>query len=142
MSCAWFPGNKTKTVESQLESLTSFYKYQQLISLPLQIFPQYYSCIDTTFSGQLNLVVDSGAHPPFQPNCHHQLIHCKLNFNIEHLYLIKVLSRTITKSIVKIFKDLWKRLLGKVLFKTKIDYQISFRNEVKTNILKISYLII
>ena len=83
MSCAWFAGNKTKTVESQLESLTSFYKYQHLISLPLQIFHQYYSCIDMNFSGQLNLVVDSRVHPRFQPNCHHQLIHCKLHFNIE-----------------------------------------------------------
>ena len=62
---------------SKLESLTRFYGYQQLISLPTCILPQSLSCTDLIFTDQPKLVVDSGVHSSFHPNCHCQLIHCK-----------------------------------------------------------------
>ena len=39
---------------------------------------------DLIFTNQLNLVVDSGTHPSLQTNCHHQIIHCKINLQVEY----------------------------------------------------------
>ena len=36
------------------------------------------------FTNQPNLVVDSGTHPSLHPNCHHQIIHCKINLQVEY----------------------------------------------------------
>ena len=62
--------NKPISEGSQLESLTSSYGYQQLISFSIQILPYSLSCINLIFTDQPNLVVDTGAHPSFHPNCH------------------------------------------------------------------------
>ena len=29
-------------------------------------------------------MVDSGTHPSLHPNCHHQIIHCKINLQVEY----------------------------------------------------------
>ena len=29
-------------------------------------------------------MVDSGTHPSLHLNCHHQIIHCKINFQVEY----------------------------------------------------------
>ena len=29
-------------------------------------------------------MVDSGTHPSLHPNCHHQIIHCKINLHVEY----------------------------------------------------------
>ena len=42
------------------------------------------SCIDLIFTNQPNLVIDSGTHPSLHPNCHHQIIHCKINLKVEY----------------------------------------------------------
>ena len=36
------------------------------------------------FTNQSNLVVDSGIHPSLHPNCHHQIIHCNINLQVEY----------------------------------------------------------
>ena len=41
------------------------------------------SCIDLIFINQPSLVTDSGVHPSFHTNCHHQIVYCKLNLNIK-----------------------------------------------------------
>ena len=36
------------------------------------------SCIDLIFTSQPNLVMHSGIHPLLHPNCHHQIVFCKI----------------------------------------------------------------
>ena len=36
------------------------------------------------FTNQPNLLVDSGTHPSLHPNCHHQIIRCKINLQVEY----------------------------------------------------------
>ena len=43
------------------------------------------SCFDLIFTNQPNLVIDNGTYPSFHPNCHHQIINCKINLHVEYL---------------------------------------------------------
>ena len=63
----------------QIDSITSIHGLKQLIYEPTHIIFNSSSCIDLIFTNQPNLVVDSGTHPSLPPNCHHQIIHCKIN---------------------------------------------------------------
>ena len=54
------------------------YGHQQIIFQRTHIHPNSSSGIDLIFTNQPNLVVDHGAHPALHPNCHYQIIHCKL----------------------------------------------------------------
>lgn len=54
------------------------YGHQQIIFQRTHIHPNSSSGIDLIFINQPNLVVDHGAHPALHPNCHYQIIHCKL----------------------------------------------------------------
>ena len=40
------------------------------------------SCIDLIFTDQPSLIVDCGIHPSLHPNCHHQIVYCKLDLKI------------------------------------------------------------
>ena len=68
----------------QIDSVTSTHGLQQLISEPTHILSNSSSCIDLTFTNQPNLVVDSGTHPSLHPKCHYQIIHCKINLQVEY----------------------------------------------------------
>ena len=68
----------------QIDSVTSTHGLEQLISEPTHILSNSSSFIDLIFTNQPNLVVDSGTHPSLHPNCHHQIIHCKINLLVEY----------------------------------------------------------
>ena len=38
------------------------------------------SCIDLIVTNEPNLVLHSGTRASLDPRCHHQIIHCKVNF--------------------------------------------------------------
>ena len=59
------------------------------ISQPTHILANSSSCIDLIFTDQPNLVTDCGTHSSLHPNCHHQIIYCKLNLRIAYPPLIK-----------------------------------------------------
>ena len=40
------------------------------------------SCIDLIFTSLPNLIIDSGVHSCLQPNCHHQIVYAKFNFEV------------------------------------------------------------
>ena len=40
------------------------------------------TCIDLIITDQPNLILNSGTRPSPDPVCHHQIIHCKANFNL------------------------------------------------------------
>ena len=68
----------------QIDPVTSIHGLKQLIYESTKILSDFSSCNDLIFTNQLNLVVDSGAHPSVHPNCHHQTIHCKINLQVEY----------------------------------------------------------
>ena len=77
--------NKTSNNEGVLtNSVTSTHGLKQLICEPTYILSNSSSCIDLIFTNQPNLVVDSGTHPSLHPNSHHQIIHCKVNLQVEY----------------------------------------------------------
>ena len=83
-SSFWWKNDKTTVEGARPEALTSLHGFHQLISEPTHLLPTYTSCIDLIFTGQSNLVVDSGTHPPLNPKCHHQNTYYKLNLNIKY----------------------------------------------------------
>ena len=68
----------------QIDSATSTHGLEQLIYEPTHTLPNSSSCTDLIFTKQPNLVADSGNHPYLHPNCHHQIIHCKINLEVEY----------------------------------------------------------
>ena len=57
---------------------------KQVISEPTHTSENSSSCIDLTFSNQLNLIMDSGVHPTLHSKCHHQIIYEKRNSKTEY----------------------------------------------------------
>ena len=63
--------------------MTSVLGLTQLINEPTNFEPNKNpSCIDLIFTDQPNTVLDSGTKPSLDNYCHHQLIYCRMNFNI------------------------------------------------------------
>ena len=83
-SSFWRIRNKTTIEGKQLESVTSLYGFHQLISQPTHLLQQNSSYIDLIFTDQPNLIVDSSVHHLLHSNCHHQIMYCKINLNIEY----------------------------------------------------------
>ena len=83
-SSAWCKYDISNNEGVQIDSVTSIHDREHLIYKPVHIISNSSSCIDLIFTNQANLVVDSGTHPSLLPNCHHQIIHCKINFQVEY----------------------------------------------------------
>ena len=66
----------------KLESFTLQYVFEQVISDPTNILENSSSFADLIFILQPNVVMNSGVHFSFHPNCHHQIIHAKFNLKI------------------------------------------------------------
>ena len=83
-SPAWWSEDIATLHGMQIDSLTTAYGFKQLIFYPTHILPQSSSCVDLIFTDQLNYVTDSGTHLSFHPDCHRQIIFCKLNPKAEY----------------------------------------------------------
>ena len=73
----WCRSDKSTYEGSRIDGLVSNYGLQQLINQPAHRTGNSFSCIDLLFCSQPNLVMESGVHPPFHPNCHCQIIYAK-----------------------------------------------------------------
>ena len=79
----WYPGGATTPEGAEIEDLISNLGLHQVINEPTNFEPNKNStCIDLIITDQPNLILDSGTLPSPDPFCHHQIIHCKANFNI------------------------------------------------------------
>ena len=128
---------------TKVDSLTSYHGLHQLISQPSYIlafiFTLYHnssSCIDLIFTDQPNLVNDCGTHLFLHPNCHHQIIYCKMDlrfvYSASYQRLIWDFKRANTDSIRKAIKMVdW---LFMFLNKT-VHEQVSVCNNKLFNIL-------
>ena len=79
----WYPDGDSTLEGNEIENLISSLGLYQLISEPTNFEPNKKpSCIDLIITDQPNLILNSGTHPSPDPTCHHQITHCKANFNL------------------------------------------------------------
>ena len=68
---------------TKIEELFSQLGLSQLISEPTNFEPQKNpSCIDLVVTDQPNIILDCGTRTSLDSHCHHQIVHCKVNFRI------------------------------------------------------------
>ena len=77
-SSSWWSDDIDTIEGTRLESITSYYGLYQIIKEPTRILLSSASCIDLIFTNQPNLVINSGAHPSIDQNCHHQIIFAQI----------------------------------------------------------------
>ena len=79
----WYPDGDSTLEGNEIENLISSLGLYQLISEPTNFEPNKKpSCIDLIITNQPNLILNSGTRPSPDPTCHHQITHCKANFNL------------------------------------------------------------
>ena len=79
-------GSDINTIEStKIDTVTTSYGLQQLVTRLTHLLANSSSCIGLTFADQASLIVDCGIHSPLHPNCHHQIVYCKLDLKIVYL---------------------------------------------------------
>ena len=134
-SSNWCKYDTSNNEGVQTDSITSTHGLEQLISEPTHILSNSSLCIDLIFTNQPNLVVDSGTHPSLHPNCHHQIIHCKINLQVEypppnqrHVWNYAKANKDAILSALQNVD--WHRLLAK---KT-VHQQVNFLNDIILNI--------
>ena len=81
-SKSWWKSDINTIEGTKIDSVTTSYGLQQLITQPTHLLANSSSCIDLIFTDQPSLIVDCGIHPSLHPNCHHQIVYCKLDLKI------------------------------------------------------------
>ena len=81
-SKSWWNSDINTNEGTKIDSVTCSYGLQQLISQPTHLLANSSSYIDLILTDEHSLVVDCGTHPSLHPNCHHQIIYCKLDLKI------------------------------------------------------------
>ena len=79
----WWPGGDTTPEGKEIDDIFTSLGLSQVISEPTNFEPNSNpSCIDLVVTDQPNLIIDSGTCASLDSCCHHQIIHCKINFRI------------------------------------------------------------
>ena len=79
----WWPDGDTNPEGREIEDLFSSLNLSQIICEPTNFTPGCRpSCIDLIVTDQPNLILDSGTRDSLDSKCHHQIIHCKVNFRM------------------------------------------------------------
>ena len=82
----WWPEGDTTDEAADIDELFSKLGLSHLISEPTNFEPHKNpSCIDLLVTDQPNIIIDSGTRASLDSYCHHQIIHCKVNFRISPL---------------------------------------------------------
>jgi len=67
-----------------ISDVTTSHGLHEIISQPTHFYPgKTPSCIDLIFCSQPNLLSDSGVLPSLLPQCHHDVIHAKIDLNVK-----------------------------------------------------------
>ena len=82
--------DKMTTNGTIIDSMTSQNRPRQILKEPIHISGSHIYCIDFIFTSQPNLSVDSGTHPSFHENCHHQIIYSKSDLKIFYSSLYEI----------------------------------------------------
>ena len=79
----WWPDGDTNPEGTKIEQLFSQLGLSQRISEPTNFESQKNpSCIDLVVTDQPNIILDCGTRASLDSYCHHQIVHCKINFRI------------------------------------------------------------
>ena len=79
----WWPGGDTTHEGTVIDELFTKLGLFQIISEPTNFEPNKNpSCIDLLVTDQPDIILDSGTRASLDSYCHHQIIHCKVNFKI------------------------------------------------------------
>ena len=79
----WWPDGDTTPEGTEIENLFTSLGLSQVICEPTNFEPNKNpSCIDLVITDQPNLILDCGTQASLDSYCHHQIIHCKVNFRI------------------------------------------------------------
>ena len=79
----WWSDGDTTPEGREIEDLFTSLGLSQIISEPTNFEPNCNpSCIDLVVTDQPNLILNSGTRASLDSFCHHQIIHCKVNFRI------------------------------------------------------------
>ena len=82
----WWPEGDTTDEGTGIDGLFSKLCLSQVISEPTNFeHHKHPSCIDLPVTDQPNIILDSGTRASLDSYCHHQIIHCKVNFRIPPL---------------------------------------------------------
>ena len=131
----WWHCDTQTSEDSQIDSLTTSYGFQQLISKPTQILKNSSSCIDLMFTDQPNLTTDSGTHPSLHPNCHHNIIFCKINLKIIYPPPYRRLAWDFKRANISSIRKAIKMVDWQFTFFNKDTYErVSIFNEILMNI--------
>ena len=135
-SCNWNSHDKTSFEGSTIESITSQFGLHQLINKPTHLLQSSSSCIDSIFTSQPNIIVESGVHPSLHPNCHHQIIFAKFNLKIYYpppylreVWHYKEANADLIKRAINNFN--WEKAFSN----TNINEKVSLFNKTILNIL-------
>ena len=79
----WWPDGDTNPEGTKIEELFSKLGLSQLISEPTNFEPHKNpSCIDLVVTDQPNIILNCGTRASLDSYCHHQIVHCEVNFRI------------------------------------------------------------
>ena len=81
-SKSWWKSDINSTEGTKIDSVTTSYVLQQLITQPTHLLANSSTCSDLIFTDHPSLIVDCGIHPSFHQNRHHQSVYCKLDLEI------------------------------------------------------------
>ena len=96
----WYCRDKSSLEGDRVDNITKQYELHQVIREPTHILDNTSSCIDLIFTSQPNLITESGVHPSFQPNCHHQMYMLNSTYKFISLFLIYEKFGTTKKPIL------------------------------------------
>ena len=136
--CSSWWSNDIKTTEGlKLFLSTSSNRFPQLIHDPTHIQANSSSCIDLVFTDQPNLLVNSGVHASFHPNCHHQIVHSSFNLNIYYPLPYQQLIWDYKKADANIIRKALDSVNWERLFDSKnINEQVIALNETILNVFR------
>ena len=119
----------------QIDSLTTTYGLEQLISDLTHIWPNSSTCIDLIFTDQPNLVVDIGLHPSLHINYHHQITYYKFNLITEYPPPYQRLVWDYKRANVNSIKEtLYQRNWSTILCNKDVLQQVNILNSIILNI--------
>ena len=134
-SKSWWQYDVTSSEGTKIDDLTSYHGLHQLISQPTHILANSSSCIDLIFTDQPNLVTDCGIHPSLHPNCHHQIIYCKLNLKIVYPPPYRRLVWDFKRASIDSIRKSIKTVDWHFMFLNKnVHEQVSISNNILLNI--------
>ena len=87
-SSSWWSDDIDTIEGTRIESITSYYGLYHVINEPTHTLLSFTSCIESIFTNQPNLVINSGVDPPLHQNCHHQITFAQISLKVCYPHLI------------------------------------------------------